>query len=755
MGANILNLGQSALAAAQLGISTTGQNIANASTPGYSREVVLQSAAASQQIGGVFVGQGVNVNQVQRQYSDFIAQQVNSATTSKGAADAYLSQITGLNNIIADSTTGISPTLQTFFTSIQNLASSPNGTAGAAARQATLSAAQSLVGRINGLQNQVSQISADVNGQIASSVTTINGYATQLAQLNDAIGKAQSTNNGTQPNDLLDQRDYLVTQLSQQTSVNVVQEGSQYNVFIGNGQPLVLGSQSNPLQVIQSTTDPSRNEIGYQAKGTVVQIAENSLPGGTLGGLLDFRSNLLTTTQNSIGRVAVSIASAINQQQALGQDLNGAVGTNLFTMNPTISSSSSSNTGTSQISATITNPSALTTSDYNLQYANGNYTLTRVSDGASLTSSSLPMNFDGVKFDLAPPPAGAVPGNGDQFLIRPAASAAATLAVGIIDPNKLAVATPFSTNVPSTNTGSVTMTSGVINSQVGSGSNSLTATIGAVTTDASFSASAFGTGFSLTFASGTNTLSGFPAGATVSVTNGGTTTTYKSTAPASSSVPYTSGATISVNGMSFTIGDKGTPPANNDTFTVAPSIPATATKLTFNTPANTLTGFPATANVTVKSGTTSTTYPAGTAVPYVNGATYSYSGVSFTMSGTPAKGDVYNVGPNTTGTGDNRNALLMQTIQTQNIMVGGTTTIQGAFAQFVSLIGNKTSEVQATSTSETSMLKNATNAQQSVSGVNLDEEASNLLKYQQSYQAAGKLMQIASQLFSTLLTIGQ
>ncbi|MFZ6693520.1 flagellar hook-associated protein FlgK [Undibacterium sp. SXout20W] len=755
MGANILNLGQSALAAAQLGISTTGQNIANASTPGYSREVLIQSASSSQQIGGVYIGQGVSVNQIQRQYDQYIAVQVNTATTSKGQADSYLSQITGLNNIIADPTAGLSPTLQTFFTSIQNLAASPNGTAGAAARQATISSAQSLVGRINSLQNQVSQISTDVNGQIASTVTTLNSYAAQLATLNDSIGKAQSTTNGGQPNDLLDQRDLLITKLSQLTSVNVVQEGSQYNVFIGNGQPLVLGTQQNPLQVIQSPTDPTRNEVAYLAKGKVVQIAENGLPGGALGGLLDFRANMLTATQNSIGRVAVTIATAVNQQQGLGQDLNGAIGAKLFTINPVVSSSSTNNTGTSQINASITNPSALTTSDYSLQYAAGTYTVTRLTDGSTQTSAGLPINFDGVKFDLAPPPAGAVPGNGDQFLIRPTASAAATLTVAITDPNKLAVATPFSTSAPSTNTGKGTITSGVINSPVGSGSNSVNGMIGAVATDASFNPATFGAGVNLTFASPGNTLSGFPAGATVSVNVGGVTTNYPSVAPASSTIPYASGATISFNGVSFSIKDNGTPPANNDTFSLKPTIPVSAAKLTFNSPANTLTGFPATANVTVTSGASSTTYPAGTAVPFLSGASYSYSGVTFSMSGTPTNGDVFNIGPNTNGTGDNRNALLMQTIQTQNIMAGGTTTIQGAYAQFVSLVGNKTNEVQATSTSEASMLKNATNAQQAVSGVNLDEEASNLLKYQQSYQAAGKLMQIASQLFSTLLTIGQ
>lgn len=747
MGTNILNIGQSALAAAQMGITTTGQNIANASTPGYSRQVLLQSANEPQNIGGTFVGQGVSISQIQRQYDQYIAQQVNSITSTKGQADTYLSQINTLNNLVADPTAGISPALQSFFSAVQNVAASPNGTAGAAARQAMLSSAQSLVGRINGLQGQVAQISSDVNSQITSTVTTINGYATQIAQLNDAISKAQSTTNGSVPNDLLDKRDYLVTQLSQLTSVNVVQQGPQYNIFIGNGQPLVMGTTSNALQVMQSPTDPTRVEVGYTSNGKTVQIPENGLPGGTLGGLYDFRSSMLDVTQNALGRVAVAVATAFNEQSNLGQDLNGQPGSNMFSISPVSSVPNSNNTSTAQITATISNVSALTTSNYSLQFTGGNYQITRLSDGTTQASATLPAQFDGVTFQLAPPPAAAAPANGDTFLIRPTANGASTIAVAMNDPNKIAAAAPIATSAPSTNTGTGKLTSGVLNSVVASGSTSASTTISAVKTDDSFNPSAVTAPITLNYSGGN--LTGFPAGAAVTVTAGGVTTNYA--APAT--VPYTSGATISVSGMSFVLKDNGTPPANGDQFTLSSSQPVATTQLTYT--GGNLTGFPVKANVTVTNGNTSTTYPAGTAVPYTSGATYSYNGVSFSLSGTPANADVFNIGPNTNGSGDNRNALLLQKVQTNNSMIGGTTTIQGAYAQFVSLVGNKANEVQATSTSETAMLKSATDAQQSVSGVNLDEEAANLLKYQQAYQAAAKLMQIASQLFTTLLTVGQ
>ncbi|MBC3886108.1 flagellar hook-associated protein FlgK [Undibacterium griseum] len=752
MGTNILNIGQSALAAAQTGISTVGHNIANASTPGYNRQVVLQTANAPQILGGSYVGQGVSVSQIQRQYDTFIGQQVNAAQTSKNQADSYLSQIQQINNLVADSTAGVTPALQDFFKSVQNLSSSPNGTAGAAARQAILSSAQALGGRFNSLQTRLDQIRTGINGQIESAVSAINTYATQLSDLNETIARSQSTT-GSPPNDLLDQRDQLVTELSKYTKVTVVPQDSKYNVFIGNGQPIVIGGVVNQLQTSKSTTDPSRTEVSYTTNGTAIQVAENGLPGGILGGLFDFRSNTLDPAQNAIGRVALGIASNFNDQHALGLDLNGQVGGKFFTIPQPVATPSTSNTSNALPTASITNVSALTTSDYRLQVTSpGNYRVIRVSDGQVTTATSQPITVDGVSMQFPQPPA-TQPAAGDEYMIRPTSAAAAGFGVYINDPSKVAASAPMTSSAPTTNTGNGKISAGTLDSPVAAASTSAGATIGPVSTDNTYSGAPLTAPATLTFAAPANTLSGFPANATVTVKAGGVTTNYAPPA----TVPYTSGATISFSGMSFVIANGTAAPANGDTFTLSPSIPVATSKLTFNAPANTLTGFPTNANVTVTNPNTasSTTYPAGTAVPYVSGATYSFSGTSFNISGTPTNGDVFNISPNVAGTGDNRNSLLLAGIQTQNNLIGGTTTIQGAYAQFVSQVGNKTHELQITSASETTTLKNATDIQQSVSGVNLDEEAANLLKYQQAYQAAGKLMQVASQLFETLLAIGR
>jgi flagellar hook-associated protein 1 FlgK len=158
--------------------------------------------------------------------------------------------------------------------------------------------------------------------------------------------------------------------------------------------------------------------------------------------------------------------------------------------------------------------------------------------------------------------------------------------------------------------------------------------------------------------------------------------------------------------------------------------------------------------VTVTNGGTSTVYAAGTPVPYTSGATISFGGLSFTLSGIPADGDTFTITPSVSGVGDNRNALLLGALQTANTLGNGTANYQSAYSQIVSQIGNKTRELEVTSSAAGKLLTEATTSLQNESGVNLDEEATNLLRYQQAYQAAGKVMQIASDMFNVLLSLG-
>lgn len=750
MGTSILGIGQSGLAAAQLGIATTGHNIANANTPGYNRQVVLQSAAAAQPYGGSFVGQGTQVGEIKRIYDQFVGQQVNTSQSSKNYAETYSNQIKQINNLIADPTSGVSPALQEFFNAVQNLATSPSGTAGAAARQSVLSSGSALTSRLQSFQGRLDQLRDGVSNQIVDTIGSINSYSGQISQLNDVIEKAQQSVGGA-PNDLLDQRDHLITELSKLVNISVTPQGSKLNVYMGTGQPLILGERNYPLQATSSPTDPSRIEVAYESNGSLIQISENSITGGQLGGLFAFRQNTLDVSQNSLGRVAIGLAATFNEQHKLGQDQNGQAGVDFFTVSTPVSVPSSLNTGTAKINASISDVGALTTSDYRVQFVGGAtpYKITRVSDGVSQTSVTLPLVIDGVTFNLAPPPAAAVPAVGDEYLIHPTANGASQFGVAIVDTTKVAAGTPISTSIPSTNTGTGKISLGVINSLVATTSTSLTSTIGAAVTDDSYKGTTLAAPVTLTFGAG-NTISGFPVGATVSVKVGAVTTNYP--APVAS-IPYTSGATISFGGLSFSISDKTASPTAGETFTLAASLPVTPSTIAYNSGTKTLSGFPPNANVTVKLGNTSTTYVAGASIPYTEGATISYQGTSFVISGAPQNTDVFNVKQNPSGIGDNGNSLLLSGLQSKNSLVGNTTSFQGAYGQFVSLVGNKAHELEITTSAETKLLSLAIDTQQSVSGVNLDEEAANLLRYQQAYQAAGKLMQIASQLFDAILKL--
>ncbi len=767
MGTSILGIGQSALAAAQMGIATTGHNIANANTPGYSRQTLLQSAAAAQNDGGSFIGQGTKVGEVRRIYNEFVGQQVNATQSSQNYSAAYLNQVQRINNLVADQTASISPTLQEFFSSLQNLASTPNATAGAAARQSVLSTGSALTSRLSGLGAQLDQVSEEVNSRISQTLNDINGYATQISELNDFIETAQSISGGATPNDLLDQRDYAVTQLSRLVNVTVVEQSGKYNIFMGTGQPLVLGAKVNILQPTSSLTDASRIQASYESNGKFVQLNEKSITGGELGGLFAFRTNSLDVARNSIGRIAIAIANEFNYQHKLGQDLNGQVGTDFFSIGGPVTTPSSANTGTANVDASFADVGALTLSDYRVQYLAGTvpapnyFKITRVSDGNVQTSNTLPAVVDGLTIKLRS--SAVLPAVNDEFLIKPTAAGASSLRVSITDVAKIAAGTPLSTLTPTTNLGTGKITAGTIDTAVAAKSNSLTANIGSVVVADSYQASTLASPLNLTFATAPNSLAGFPVGALVSVTNAGVTSNYEvaaAAAPAATppkvvNVPYTSGATVTYAGISFVIKDNPTAPVAGETFTLASSTPITNATLTYNSGTNSFSGFPATANVTVKNGATTTSYVAGAAIPYVEGSTISFNGLSFVVSGSYRNGDVVNISNNASGTGDNRNAVLLAGLQTKNTMSSGSTSFQGAYGQFVSLIGNKAHELEVTNSAETKLLDQALQAQQAESGVNLDEEAANLLRYQQAYQAAGKLMQIASQLFDALLALGR
>lgn len=636
--ANILSIGQSALNAANVAIATTGHNIANAATPGYSRQSVQQAALAGQISGPGYVGKGVEVSAIKRVYNEFLNSQVMSAQTTKSQLETYYTQIRQIDNMLADSSVGLSPSLQEFFAGVQNLT---GGASSLATRQSLLSSSEALVARFQGLDAQLTEMRKGVNDQIVASANAINTYSQQIAALNEAIEKSPGIVDGIMPNDLLDQRDHLIAELSKEVRVSVVKQGYNYDIYIGNGQPLVVGGTTFGLQAVPSLTDPGRMQIGYETNGNTVILAESGLTGGNLAGLFEFRSKTLDVAQNSLGRIAITLASDFNAQHRLGMDLNGNQGGDYFTIASPVVTAGSTNKGSGTPTATITNAGKLSTSDYQLQFDGSQYVVTRLPQGtvatlangdpARLNPSAFPVEIDGVTFNVA----GMTPSAGDRFLIQPTVTGAAGISVAVNDVSTIAAAAPIKTAASSANTGTATISAGTVNSTLTSWNNLLQPV-------------------SIVFDSAT---------------------TYR-----------------------------------------------------------------------IGSDPTVRTYSAGSDI--------SFNGWTVQISGEPKAGDTFAISSNAGGTADNRNALLLGKLQTSNRVANGTANYQGAYSQLVNLVGNKTAELQSTSAAADKLLTQATEAQQAVSGVNLDEEAANLLRYQQAYQAAAKVMKTASDLFDTLLALG-
>lgn len=712
MGTNIFSASLSGMNAAQFGLSTTEHNIANASTPGYNRQVVELSTLAAQSTGSGFLGQGVSVAGIKRIYDQFITTQVRQEQAQATYLSTYHSSLSQIDNMLADPLAGASPAMQQFFDAMNAVANSPESVP---ARQTLLNSAQFAASRFQAIEQRLSEISEGLNGQISNTVTTINSYAQQIAALNGNIKRATANESaGRLPNDLLDQRDQLVNLLNKEVRATVqVQSNGTLAVFIGNGQALVVDEEPMALGTVQSAADPSKLDVVYRYRGNVVPIPSSNLQGGNLGAFLAFRDQSLEPARNELGRVALGLAMSLNQQNQMGVDLNGAAGGALFTAATPRVSQGAHNQGAAGISAAaITDVGKLTTSDYQLRFDGATYSMLRLSDNAVTNFGGVPGTFavDGFEITLS---AGAVAG--DTFLIRPTANGARDIAVAINDPARIAAATPVRANASLDNIGTGRIAAAVVSSGLPLNPN--------LQNPVTLTFNDPATSYSLTFSNAS--IAGDVVDPIDPLVTGPTSVvTLASTANLTVGDPIVGG---------------GFPPG-----TTVGSI-TNGTTFVAQMPVGGATNPPAPAsNQTLQIGS----------YAYTPGADISFNGWTTQISGAPAAGDTFTVTANTNATGDNSNALKLAALQTKNILANGSASFQGMYGQLVAQVGSKTNELSVTSQAQTNMLNATIAQQQSVSGVNLDEEAANLIRYQRAYQAAAKAMQIANTMFDTLLAIG-
>ncbi|MFN3985973.1 MAG: flagellar hook-associated protein FlgK [Rhodocyclaceae bacterium] len=652
--AGLLNIGLTGLMAAQGQLNTTSHNITNAATAGYTRQRVIQTTNDPVFTGVGFFGQGTRIAAVTRQYSQYLEAQVLAADNRRAEYAAYSTQITQINNLLADPTAGLSPALEAFFAGVQEVAANPTSIP---ARQALISAGEAFVARFQALDARLTEIRDGVEGQIGSTVESINTLARQIAELNQRIVIAQAAGPTVPANDLLDQRDVLVSELNKLVKTStVIERDGQMSVFIGSGQALVLGQNVSQLGVVPSNDDVTRNNIALIApNGVAVQLPERLLNGGELGGLLAFRRESLDASRDQLNRIARQFAEIFNQQHALGVDLDGVLGGDFFKLDMVWSDGG--NPATLPV-VEIANDNLLTNDRYRVVYdsgAPGGFVMTRLSDGATIDPADV-----GLSISPPPSPPAPAPVDGDAYLVVPLRNAARDIAMAIRDPRDVAVGSPVSVSANLTNGG----TGAVENIRM-------------LSVDGFANAFPQFTAFEMTFDAATNELVVASPDFLIEPS------------------PATYDPTTDSSGKQFTITDA----AGNPVFT-------------------------------------------------------------FTMAGAPADGARFTFGPTELGVADNRNAVALGALQTSKTMLvdsagNPTATFQSAYSQLVTLVGNKGREVEVGLQVQETLLRQATDSREALSGVNLDEEAANLLRYQQAYQAAGRVMSIAQRLFDEIVSIGR
>ena len=443
--ANTLGIGTTALSALQRAISTTGQNIANVNTDGYSRQSVTFSARPAQDVGAGYLGSGVQVTSIDRAYSQFMANDVQQRTASSGYYSLYANAAERVDSMLGDPSTSITQAMDSFFASAEAVANSPTSLP---ERQVMLSNAETLVQRFDYIVGRVDDVTKEMNSQIAGAVSEINQLAGGIATLNEEIAKVSGRTGGL-PNDLLDQRDALIVQLSSLVDTKTVaQDDGSLNVFIGRGQPLVTGSVAETLA---TQTDP---DLGSTSIVTLSAFVAGSsdvsdfLTGGKLGAALTVTDEVVNPTRRELNLLAVGFAETVNAIQEGGDDLQGVNGTALFTETegvvktaPSVDDSTA-NSGNAAVTFTVTDAKLLTGDSYRVDYTATGVNLRNLTTDAVTTLGASPATVDGVQITYTAQVAtgGAGANQGDAFIVDPVFQASRFLEVKIDDPAKIAAA---------------------------------------------------------------------------------------------------------------------------------------------------------------------------------------------------------------------------------------------------------------------------------------------------------------------------
>lgn len=643
---SILSVAYSGLNAFQYALDVSANNIANATTRGYSRQSILLTPSQYQRYGSSYLGTGVTVGSVYRNADQFANAQVRSTLSTKSQYDTFFQQAGQIDRMLSQNGTSISSALQSFFDAFNQLNNAPDSSA---SRGVAYSQSQSLVEQFNFLQTNLNQFQQNSTAEIAAIANKINEIGANIVNFN-----AQISANTDSP-ELLDQRDQFLKQLSEYTDLTIIeQENGLINVGICTGEMLVVGTNQRTLWVQSDPATSSGTQVLLGSGAGQLDIS-GQLTTGKLGGLMSYESSVIATSSQTIGLMAIGLAQTFNAQNQLGMDMNNMLGANYFTdytsqaMQLQRSVAAGTNMGTGVLSVNISDLAQVQISDYQLVVSDASTNQVRVmreSDGTTMT-----LNWTS---NPPAPPAGQITVDGmtitiddianlvdnDSFTLMPTRGAADDFALLITDPDSIALASPVRTSASMNNTGT-----------------------GKIVLGSLWNTAAVSDQYEVDFISSTQF----------------------------NIVDVTTGITVS-GPLSFT---------------------------------------PNTINV----------------VQIPNATNPSYSIV---LSGMPNSGDQFTAEYNQGGFGDNRNGLLLAGIQDLSLFDNGNETLFDCYSDLLSTVGSQTNQSQNRAAAFDVLYRQAVDFQESKSGVNLDEEGANLLRFEQAYAAAGKLMEVSNQMMRVL-----
>lgn len=647
----LMSLGIKAMAANYAALQTTGHNIANANTVGYSRQQAELATSQGQFTGAGFFGRGVDVQTVTRAHNEYLTREAASAKSLAGADSTRLQQLQQLENIFKPGEMGLGNATAELMNALTDLTSQP---ADLATRQVVLARAADVAARFSEAGKALDDLQASTTAELRTSITTINSLAKSIAEVNQRIAGLKGL--GQPPNDLLDQRDQLISELSEHIQVTRMEASDgTVGIFVAGGQRLVLGNEAATMTLGQDQSDPSRAAVMI-SEGANQRTLQSDALGGGIGGLLKFQNEDLSSARNQVGRLAAALAGSMNDQQLKGLTLQTPLGqvsgSALFSLGPMQAlpninnARDASNLPMGVVTLTMTDPSALQASDYDLRETaagSGSWVLTRLSDGTTTAVNSGDV-VDGMRIDFT-----SAPQAGDKFLLQPVARAANGMSRLLDDPRDLAAASPLVASASPSNTG--------------------TATVDTLTvTDAPLP------------------------------TPGGT-----------SRITFTS----DTGDYSWELYDSS--------------------------------------NTLLSSGTA--TWQAGQPIP-PSGT--NVNGFSLTLTGVPRNGDVLTVEPTPAASVSANNGNAAQMVALRDAALAGGRTLTDAWSYALADVGVRVQSGQSSADISAAASGQAEQARSAQAGVNLDEEAARLIQFQQSYQAAAKILQVAQQMFDTLLqTAGQ